>query len=149
MRFVAFVVLGAVLACGGSTVTRPDAGASGDGGGSSSSGSSGGTSSGSSSSGSSGGGDAGDTCQSLVAEIDQLRPAAQTCCPTCNHAPCAYLVDDLCCPLTVDMQSSSAVTTFEQAVQQFKLLKCATLCPGIACQTKPSGVCDPTTSLCQ
>jgi len=82
-------------------------------------------------------------------EINQLRPAAQACCPTCNHAPCAFLVEDVCCPITVDSQSSSAVTAFEQAVQQFKTLKCAIACPGLACLTMPSGNCNATTSLCQ
>ena len=181
------MLLGFVLACGGTTATVSDAGGGGDGSGSSggsgggsggssggsgsgassgssgtgsssggssgssSGGSSGGSSSssGSSSGGSSSGVDGGATCNALLNQLNQLRPAAKQCCPACNHAPCQYTADDLCCPLTVDMQGSMGVTDFENALQQFKNAGCTYVCPAMPCPVAPSKVCDAQTSLCQ
>jgi hypothetical protein len=63
--------------------------------------------------------------------------------------PCAYTVADLCCPLTVDMPSSQAITAFENALQSFQSAGCTVACPAVLCRSGPSGVCDQTTSLCQ
>jgi hypothetical protein len=176
MKSFSLVLLGFVLACGGTTGTVGDAG-SGDGSGSSGSsgsssggssggssgsgsgGSSGGSSgsssggssgsSGSSSGGSSSGVDGGATCNALLMQIDQLRPKAETCCPFCNHAPCQFTVTDLCCPLTVDLQGSMDVMNFENAIQQFKSNGCSVVCPAMPCPMAPSMMCDGMTSLCK
>jgi hypothetical protein len=156
MKWCAWLLAG-ILACGGSTASLGEGGAGGDGStvsesgsgsGSGDSGSSGGSNS--SGSGSSSGGvfDAGATCQGLLDQINHLRPGAKACCPSCNHTPCAFQVEDVCCPLTVDTQSSSAVTQFGDAVKQFKLDKCLVACPAIVCPVAPSGVCDLNTALC-
>jgi hypothetical protein len=57
-------------------------------------------------------------------------------------------VDDLCCPLTVDAQSSTAIAAFESALAAFRAAGCDVACPAIVCRVGPSGSCDPTTSLC-
>jgi hypothetical protein len=81
-------------------------------------------------------------------QVDALRPAAEMCCPTCNHAPCTFLVDDLCCPLTVDLSGSTAVMQFEAAVMAFKAAGCMAICPAIPCRVMASMQCDSMTTLC-
>jgi hypothetical protein len=85
----------------------------------------------------------------LQAVVDKDRPAAETCCPFCNHAPCTFVVDDLCCPLTVDMQGSPNVVAFEDALNAFRAAGCGVACPAIPCPVAPSNTCDQTTSLCK
>jgi len=84
-----------------------------------------------------------------MSQINALRPGAQACCPTCNHAPCTFVVDDLCCPLTVDTQASTGVVAFEDAVMQYRADGCMSACPGIPCPIAPSDKCNPSTALCQ
>jgi hypothetical protein len=89
------------------------------------------------------------TCEDLFKAIDQLRPAARKCCPSCNHLPCQYTVQDLCCPLTVDVQSSNDITAFENAIQAFKGAGCGYACAAVPCRPAPSKNCDIQTSMCQ
>jgi hypothetical protein len=139
----------AVVACGGGIATignGDDGGGSGDGSGT-------GDGSGSNDSGSTGDAIGRDgpqqpTCEDLRKAIDNLRPAARKCCPTCNHAPCEYTAQDLCCALTVDVPSSNDITAFENAIAAFKAAGCQYPCPGIPCPPAPSGKCDPNTSMC-
>jgi hypothetical protein len=84
-----------------------------------------------------------------MAQIDKDRPAAETCCLTCNHAPCTFTVQDLCCPLTVDMKGTAAVVAFQNDIQAFRNAGCGYACPAIPCPAAPSDVCDPTSSLCK
>jgi hypothetical protein len=108
------------------------------------------TSSGGASSGTSSGViDAGTDCATLLANVNASRPAAKQCCPSCNRLPCNYTVDDLCCPLTVDVPGSQSVVAFQSAVAAFKMAGCVSLCPAIACRVGPTGVCDMSTSLCE
>jgi hypothetical protein len=140
---------------GGSTSGSTTGSSSGTSGGStgsgttgSSSGTSSGTTSSSSSGASSGGVDAGTNCAALGLKVNSLRPAARQCCATCNHLPCAYVVPDECCPLTVDNPTSQSVVAFEDALKAFNNAGCHVLCPAIACRSGGSGVCDTTTMLC-
>jgi hypothetical protein len=143
MRLACLLFAGAVCtaACGGSVAIIPGGGDDGGGADGSTNGDVG----------SGGDGSIGDasqpTCEQLHKNIDELRPAAQQCCPSCHHAPCQFTVQDLCCPMTVDAQSSSDVTAFENAVQAFKSAGCQAVCI-VACVTPRQG-CDPNTSECR
>jgi hypothetical protein len=144
---IALALAAPALACGGSTATIPGSDADGSAGDDGSSGAEGGV--GRRDGGGHGDdGAAGATCAQLSAQIDQLRLAARKCCVACNHLPCQYLVDDLCCVITVDATSSQDVIDFENAVQAFRVAKCEVLCPAIVCNRMPSQMCDPQTALC-
>jgi hypothetical protein len=84
-----------------------------------------------------------------LGQVNSLRPGAKQCCPTCNHLPCTFVVEDLCCPLTVDQQGSAGVVAFENAVKAFRAAGCTAVCPAIPCAPAPSDTCDPATALCQ
>ena len=90
----------------------------------------------------------GANCNELLMKVDQLRTGARQCCPACDHAPCQYTVQDFCCPLTVDSQSSQNVIAFENAYNAARAAGCGVACPGIPCQPAPSMMCDAQTSLC-
>jgi hypothetical protein len=92
--------------------------------------------------------DGGANCAELLKKLDSLRAAARQCCPFCNHAPCQFVAQDFCCPLTVDSQSSAAVVAFENAYNDARAAGCSVPCPGIPCQPAPSMMCDQQTSLC-
>lgn len=85
--------------------------------------------------------DSGQTCDSLLNQLATEATSAVQCCATCNIAQCTVQVEGLCCPLTVDSQSSAAVMAYEATLAEIKASHCIVSCPGIACSTKPSDVC--------
>ena len=62
---------------------------------------------------------------------------------------CQFTVNDLCCPITVDGQSSNHVVAFENALNAFRAAHYNAACPAISCPTAPSMMCNSQTSLCE
>lgn len=140
MRFHVLLALAPfALACGGSTTTDLFADASTDG--------SSGTDGGSGTDGSPA--DARPDvsqaqCQKLLADVANLRDKARKCEPNGGSIPCAVLVDDLCCPISVTDPKTQDVQNFVAAVKAATQSGCSIACPAIACPTEPSKVCNGT-----
>ena len=85
--------------------------------------------------------DSAQTCDSLLNQLNAEATSAVQCCPQCNVLQCTVQVPGRRRPSTVDSQSSDAVKAYEATLAQVKASHCMVSCPGIACSTKPSGVC--------
>src|SRR5262249_47466360 len=81
----------------------------------------------------------GDTCASLLAEIENERKALRSCCPNCKKLQCQNVAQDVCCQITVNQGD---VAGFEATVAKYKKM-CSPLCPGTPCPIAPSNTCDP------
>jgi hypothetical protein len=84
------------------------------------------------------------SCDDLYAQIAQQKADAQTCCPTCKSIQCSAVVQDLCCPISVQAAKADQLTAL---IQQFNAA-CHHACPAIPCP-RVSMQCDPNTSTCK
>jgi hypothetical protein len=153
-----FVIAAIFAACGGSTVTIPDGNQEGGTPSDSGSGGDGG-------SGRDGGGDAGctgtinclcgtpycdngswkctscnESCSQMQADIEAAKAQLRSCCGNCRSVQCQYKAQDVCCEITVN---TNDVAAFQALVTKYKDA-CKPVCPAVACQVAPSGICDAT-----
>lgn len=86
-------------------------------------------------------------CAQQLAELDAIRQATRKCCPTCHSDQCTVKVDDLCCAISATNTQAAQLMT--DAVNKYKAQCGPIACPATPCAPAPSGVCEPSTSLCR
>ena len=82
----------------------------------------------------------GNRCDSLVADVESLRPKVLECCLVCAQQQCSELVADLCCPISVSGNNPN-LDAFTRAVQAVKDAGCHVACPARPCRGTPSFTC--------
>lgn len=92
--------------------------------------------------------DGGSSCATLAVQVSAARGQVQACCPTCKSLQCQKVVQDLCCPITVQGDPTLLAQLVDQDRKQ-----CAVACPAMPCPPL-SKTCkqlgsDPNTGVCQ